>query len=119
MSASLRKMAGVTSESSAVVNGLGTFYQPDGIERKTDLESRHITAEMSIVARASWTIQKWGITRNILGVTGADEGAIKQFDYRRLSLKRESRKEMETVLSAEQRKEVQNKLDPWLGALKR
>lgn len=104
---------GTGASNNAVVNGLNNFYIPDNVEQKTDLENHHITAEMSSLTRAKWTVNNWGIRRdNVIE-------AIKQFDTRRVSFIRRSRKEMENVLSAEQRKEDQTTMDKWLGGLRR
>jgi len=102
-----------SGNSSAVVNGLGGFYNLENVEQKTDLEARHITSEMCAYTRAEWTINNWGITRTNVKI------AISQFDIRRVSFVRKSRKEMENVLSAEQRKEEQTSMDKWLGGLRR
>jgi hypothetical protein len=102
-----------TGSSSAVVNGLSNYYVPDNVEQKSDLEARHITAEMSAYTRANWTIDNWGIKRDNVKM------AINQFDIRRVSFVRKSRKEMENVLSAEQRREEQTSMDKWLGGMRR
>lgn len=102
-----------TGSSSAVVNGLSGFYTLDNVAQKTDLEARHITSEMSAYTRSEWTIKNWGIERS------AVKEAISQFDIRRVSFVRKSRKEMENVLSAEQRREEQTSMDKWLGGMRR
>jgi len=102
-----------SGNSNAVVNGLGGFYNLENVEQKTDLEARHITSEMSSYTRAEWTEKNWGIQRTNV------KTAIMQFDIRRVSFIRKSRKEMENVLSAEQRKEEQTTIDRWLGGGRR
>jgi carbamoylphosphate synthase small subunit len=104
----------VTQGTSAVVQGLGNYYVKDNIEQKSDLTGDQIVAETSITARAKYIKDNWGIERTII------KEAIEQFDTRRVSFMRKSRGEMETVLSAENRKEQQQtQMDRWLGGLRR